>query len=91
MWYTVDGFDSRFDENPHDSAADFITYFIDVDNYKFKFFKSLITGRWWVEFLNDELINIEKDMISCISDDYYNCKNNIISERILTRLKNKIT
>ena len=91
VWYTVDGFNSRFDENPHDSSEDFITYFIDVDNYKFKFFKSIVTERWWVEFLNDELINVEKDIISCISNDYYNCKNNIISERILTRLKNKIT
>ena len=65
-------------------------FFEDI-SYRFKFFKSIVTERWWVEFLNDELINVEKDIISCISNDYYNCKNNIISERILTRLKNKIT
>ena len=39
----------------------------------------------------NDIADVEKDMISCISNDYYNCKNNIISERILTRLKNKIT
>ena len=50
-----------------------------------------MTGKWWVEFINDELISLEKDVISCTANDYYKCKNSIISERILTRLKNKIT
>ena len=34
---------------------------------------------------------IEKDIISCTYNDYNNCKNSVIPERILTRLKNKIT
>ena len=91
LWYVIDGFNSRFDENPEVESKDFVYYHIEVDNYKFKFYKSLITNRWWVEFINDELISIEKDIISCTENDYYSCKNSIISERILTRLKNKIT
>ena len=91
VWYVIDGFNSRFDENPEEDSKDFVYYHIEVDNYKFKFYKSLITNRWWVEFINDELISIEKDIISCTEKDYYSCKNSIISERILTRLKNKIT
>ena len=91
VWYVIDGYNSRINENPKDDSDDFVYYYIEVDNYKFKFYKSLLTDRWWVEFLKDELISIEKDIISCTANDYYNCKNSIISERILTRLKNKIT
>ena len=91
IWYVIDGYNSRINENPKDDSDDFVYYYIEVDNYKFKFYKSLLTDRWWVEFINDELISVEKDIISCTANDYFNCKNSIISERILTRLKNKIT
>ncbi len=91
VWYVIDGYNSRINENPKDDSDDFVYYYIEVDNYKFKFYKSLLTDRWWVEFINDELISVEKDIISCTANDYYNCKKSIISERILTRLKNKIT
>ena len=91
IWYTIDGFSSRFEENPLEINDDFMTYHIEVDNYKFKFYNSIITDRWWVEFINEELISIENNIISCSASDYNNCKNSIISERILTRLKNKIT
>ena len=91
VWYVIDGFNSRFEENPEDNNDNFVYYHIEVDSYKFKFYKSLMTGKWWVEFINDELISVEKDIISCSANDYYKCKNSIISERILTRLKNKIT
>ena len=91
LWYVIDGFNSRFDENPEEDSDDFVYYHIEIDNYKFKFYKSLITDRWWVEFINDELISVEKNIISCTANDYYQSKNSIISKRILTRLKNKIT
>ncbi len=91
VWYVIDGFNSRFDENPEEDSDDFVYYHIELDNYKFKFYKSLITDKWWVEFINDELISVEKNIISCTKNDYYQSKNSIISERILTRLKNKIT
>ena len=91
VWYVIDGYYYRVEENPEDNIDDFIKYNIEVNTYKFKFYKSLKTERWWVEFLNDEFINLKKDMISCSANDYFNCKNNVISDRILTRLKNKIT
>ena len=90
-WYVIDGYASRINENPLSDSNDFIYYHIELDNYKFKFYRSKLSDRWWVEFLNDEIISIEKDIISCTFDDYNNCKNSVIPERILTRLKNKIT
>ena len=90
-WYVMDGYATRINENPLNNSNDFIYYYIELDNYKFKFYRSKLSDRWWVEFLNDEIISIEKDIISCTSDDYKNCKNSVIPERILTRLKNKIT
>ena len=90
-WYVIDGYASRTNENPQNDSNDFIYYHIELDNYKFKFYRSKLSDRWWVEFINDELISIEKDIISCTYNDYNNCKNSVIPERILTRLKNKIT
>ena len=90
-WYVIDGYATRINENPLSDSNDFIYYNIELDNYKFKFYRSKLSDRWWVEFLNDEIISIEKDIISCTFDDYNNCKNSVIPERILTRLKNKIT
>ena len=90
-WYVIDGYATRINENPLNDSNDFIYYHIELDNYKFKFYRSKLSDRWWVEFLNDEIISIEKDIISCTFDDYNNCKNSVIPERILTRLKNKIT
>tara|TARA_B000000532_G_scaffold243819_1_gene241035 strand:- start:1080 stop:2207 length:1128 start_codon:yes stop_codon:yes gene_type:complete len=90
-WYVIDGYATRINENPLSDSNDFIYYHIELDNYKFKFYRSKLSDRWWVEFLNDEIISIEKDIISCTFDDYNNCKNSVIPERILTRLKNKIT
>ena len=90
-WYVIDGYSTRIKENPINDSNDFVYYYIELDNYKFKFYRSKLSDRWWVEFLNDQLISVEKDIISCTYDDYINCKNSIIPERILTRLKNKIT
>ena len=91
LWYVLDGYATRVDENPLDDSNDFIYYHIELDNYKFKFYRSKLSDRWWVEFLNEELITLKKDIISCTLNDYNNCRNSVIPERILTRLKNKIT
>ena len=90
-WYVIDGYATRINENPLNDTNDFIYYHIELDNYKFKFYRSKLSDRWWVEFINDEVISIEKDIISCTYNDYNNCKNSVIPERILIRLKNKIT
>ena len=90
-WYVIDGYSTRINENPLDNSNKFICYHIELDNYKFKFYRSKLSDRWWVEFINDQVISIEKDIISCTYNDYNNCKNSVIPERILTRLKNKIT
>tara|TARA_A100001011_G_scaffold84392_1_gene88182 strand:- start:4203 stop:5333 length:1131 start_codon:yes stop_codon:yes gene_type:complete len=91
VWYVIDGFSARIDETPDSDNDNFTYYFIEIDNYKFKFYHSLLSDRWWVEFINDNIVSVEKNIISCTYNDYFNCKNSIISERILTRLKNKIT
>ena len=90
-WYVIDGYSAKINEKPGINSNDFIHYFIELDKYKFKFYRSKLSDRWWVEFLNDDLISIEKDIISCTYNDYNNCKNSVIPDRILTRLKNKIT
>ena len=60
-WYVIDGYSTRINENPLDISNNFIYYHIELDNYKFKFYRSKLSDRWWVEFINDQVISIEKD------------------------------
>ena len=62
-----------------------------VDNYDLKFVKSLITNRWWVGLENINPVQMEKSFIPCVEDDYLLSKNSILSDRILSRIKNKIS
>ena len=47
-------------KTPLDDSNDFIYYHVELDNYKFKFYRSKFSDRWWVEFLNEELITLKK-------------------------------
>ena len=78
-------------ENIDLNSENFIVYNVTVSNYDLKFVKSLITNRWWVSLENTNLVQIEKSYIPCVEDDYLLSKNSILSDRILSRIKNKIS
>ena len=78
-------------ENIDLNSENFIVYNVTVNNYDLKFVKSLITNRWWVSLENTNLVQIEKSYIPCVEDDYLLSKNSILSDRILSRIKNKIS
>ena len=73
------------------NSENFVIYNVTVNNHDLKFVKSSITNRWWVTIENINLVQMEKSYIPCVEDDYLLSKNSILSDRILLRIKNKIS
>ena len=91
IWYAIDGMNNFIDENVDLNSENFVIYNVTVNNHDLKFVKSSITNRWWVSIENINLVQMEKSYIPCVEDDYLLSKNSILSDRILLRIKNKIT
>jgi len=91
IWYAIDGMDNVVEENIDDNLDNYIFYNISVDDFDLKFVKSIITNKWWVTIENINLFHLEKTYIPCVEDDYLLSKSSVLSDRILTRIKNKIT
>lgn len=91
IWYAIDGMNNVIDENVDLNSENFVIYNVTVNNHDLKFVKSSITNRWWVSIENINLVQMEKSYIPCVEDDYLLSKNSILSDRILLRIKNKIS
>lgn len=89
VWYYIEGCNNRFIED-FLKESDFNYYYVEVDGHNFKFYKNKISKRWWVEYIDQGIISIDKDIIPCSENDYKLSQNSIISERIIKRLKSKI-
>lgn len=91
IWYAIDGMNSFIFENIDHHSDNYLFYNVVVDSYDLKFVKSLITNKWWVSLENMNLVQMEKIYIPCVEDDYLLSKKSVLSDRILMRIKNKIT
>ena len=89
IWYSIEGYNNRYDEN-FLNESDFIYYYVEVEGHNFKFYKNKISKRWWVEYISEGIISIDKDIIPCSENDYKLSQNSIISERIIKRLNSNI-
>ena len=89
IWYFIEGYNNRYDDN-FLNESDFIYYYVEVEGHNFKFYKNKISKRWWVEYISEDIISIDKDIIPCSENDYKLSQNSIISERSIKRLKSKI-
>ena len=88
VWYCIDGFNDRYIEN-FNNINDFKIYHTDIDGHNLKFLKNNLTHRWWIDYVDDNLINLSKDFIPCTEKDFLESKKGVISDRILKRIKNK--
>ena len=88
IWYVIDGFDSRYEDN-FENHNEFKIYHTEIDGHNLKFIQSNITKRWWVEYLDDRIITVKSNRMPCSENDFKLSKNGIISDKILKRMKNK--
>ncbi|MBN2349477.1 MAG: formimidoylglutamase [Bacteroidales bacterium] len=77
IWYFIDGISARKTEFPSSENTDFKTFIVGHENmdYEIMFYKSLVSGRWWMEI---PLQNQKNKIISCSPEDYQlACKHEI--------------
>ena len=84
VWYFIEGFSLRFDENPESKVFRGKTYHVAIMDHDFKFYESEMSQKWWFTIQNKNEIG---SLISCSKKDYLDACNQIFSERILLSLK----
>lgn len=94
MWYFIEGVNYRTDENTISAKKDFIKYQVPIDDEVLIFYKSPISGRWWIEIPNNLNSNTKlkrHTLLPCSKEDYLEACNQIIPERwYKTKRKNEL-
>jgi len=82
VWYFIEGFQQRKNENPQINQNDYIKYIVTLDNKEqdITFLKSIKTDRWWVE-VPKRLNNKRNLIVACSYDDYKKACNHEIPDR----------
>lgn len=94
LWYFLEGVNFRKQENIASANEEFIKYKVPIDNEILIFYKSPVSGRWWIEIpfissTNNKLS--QHSLLPCTQEDYLDACNQIVPERwYKTKRKNEI-
>ncbi|MDT0651468.1 formimidoylglutamase [Autumnicola edwardsiae] len=84
LWYFIEGVNYRTNENTISAKKEFIKYQVPVDDEVLVFFKSPVSGRWWIEIPFSGSVNTKlkrHTLLPCNEGDYLEACNQIIPER----------
>lgn len=84
MWYFVEGVNYRTNENTISAKKEFIKYQVPIEDDILVFFKSPVSGRWWIEipFLDHVNTKLKRHtLLPCTEEDYLEACNQVIPER----------
>lgn len=84
MWYFIEGVNYRTNENTISAKKEFIKYQVPIDDEVLIFFKSPVSGRWWIEipFLSNVNTKLKRHtLLPCSEEDYLEACNQVIPER----------
>ena len=84
IWYFVEGVNIRKNDYPFASVENFTKYIVPIDDMDIHFFKSNISGRWWIEVpKNDEAHNniSRQTLLPCTHEEYLRASEGIVPER----------
>ncbi|MGG5505545.1 MULTISPECIES: formimidoylglutamase [unclassified Myroides] len=76
LWYFIEGVNYRYNEYPFACKENYIKYIVPFDDYEnLVFYKSDISGRWWIEVnvgasVNEKLT--KRTLLPCSYEDYEN-------------------
>lgn len=94
MWYFIEGVNFRKNENTISAKKEFIRYQVPIDDEILVFYKSPVSGRWWIEipFISPANNKLKRHtLLPCTQGDYLDACNQIIPERwYKTKRKNEI-
>lgn len=84
IWYFIEGVNYRTNENTISAKKEFIKYQVPIDDEVLIFFKSPVSGRWWIEipFLSNVNTKLKRHtLLPCSEEDYLEACNQVIPER----------
>jgi arginase family enzyme len=84
IWYFVEGYNCRVNDDDFSNANNHQKYNVLIENDELIFYKSLKTGRWWIEipFLPNVNNKLKKHtLLPCTHDDYKEASHGKIPER----------
>ncbi len=94
IWYFIEGVNYRTDEDTLSAKKDFIKYQVPIDDEVLVFFKSPVSGRWWIEipFISNSNTKLKRHtLLPCSEEDYLEACNQVIPERwYKTKRKNEL-
>ena len=94
IWYFIEGVNYRTNENTISAKKEFIRYQVPVDDEILVFFKSPVSGRWWIEipFISNSNTKLKRHtLLPCSHEDYLDACNQVIPERwYKTKRKNEL-
>ncbi len=94
LWYFAEGVNFRKNENTISAKKEFIRYQVPIDDEVLVFYKSPVSGRWWIEipFISPANNKLKRHtLLPCTQGDYLDACNQIIPERwYKTKRKNEI-
>ena len=94
MWYFIEGVNFRKNENTISAKKEFIRYQVPIDDEVLVFYKSPVSGRWWIEipFISPANNKLKRHtLLPCTEGDYVNACDQVIPERwYKTKRKNEI-
>lgn len=94
MWYFIEGVNYRTNENTISAKKEFIKYQVPIDDEVLVFYKSAVSGRWWIEIPFISTVNTKlkrHTLLPCNYEDYLEACNQVIPERwYKTKRKNEL-
>jgi len=84
IWYFIEGVNYRTNENTISAKKEFIKYQVPIDDEVLIFFKSPLSGRWWIEIPFLSIVNTKlkrHTLLPCSEEDYLEACNQVIPER----------
>lgn len=84
IWYFIEGVNCRIKDDDFKDDSNYQKYNVLVEDDELIFYKSIKTGRWWIEipFLPDVNNKLKKHtLLPCMHDDYVEASHGKIPER----------
>ncbi|OUS03356.1 arginase [Flavobacteriales bacterium 33_180_T64] len=84
IWYFIEGVNCRINDDDYDNANTHQKYNVLIEDEELIFYKSLNTGRWWIEipFLPNVNNKLKKHtLLPCTHDDYIEASHGKMPER----------
>ncbi|WP_372473712.1 formimidoylglutamase [Capnocytophaga sp. ARDL2] len=82
IWYFLEGYNYRINEYPYISKKNYFKYIVANEDQDLIFYKSDMSGRWWIELqYSDMEDNERKVLFPCSKRDYDNSLKGEIPER----------